>query len=635
MKMRAPAVPLITVDPYFSVWAPDTTLNFARTMHWTGKNNQITGTVTVDGVEYSFLGYHRNLRKMRQVSLDIDALFTTAVFENDAISLKVVFSTPLLPDDYHLLTRPVSYMQAVYSPLDGSDHDVSIRVMATEELCLNTPGQSPVETKDVSVSNLRGISIGNSVQNPLNRSGDDLRIDWGYFYLMTDLPDATVETLPNYYHKQTYISVSGSMQRNIPAMYFFAYDDCGKSIEYFGKPLSSYWNRNGQTILEAIAEAAGDYGKNLPRCRAFCEKLWNDAVASGGEKYAEILSLAYRQVIAAHKLVLDENGEILYISKECFSNGCAATVDVSYPSIPMFLLYNPELVKGMMRPIYRYAASKAWKYDFAPHDVGRYPLLNGQFYGDSLDRQMPVEECGNMLIMEANVAIATGSADFALSHLKVLEKWCDYLIRFGTDPKNQLCTDDFAGHLAHNCNLSLKAIMGLRGMAIIMKMLGKIKKAAFYRREAKKIAEIWMQTAVNEDGTTRLAFDRPDSYSMKYNMVWDKVWGTRIFTQKFMDAELADNKKHFNTYGMPLDNRAEYTKSDWMVWTASMASSKKTFMSYIAPLWKAYDESPSRVPLTDWYDTVSGRIVSFQHRTVQGGLFMRVLMDAWADKDIK
>ncbi len=642
MKLRAPAVPLITVDPYFSVWSPDTTLNYAKTMHWTGKSNHLSGVVTVDGTEYSFLGYHRNDHKMRQVSLDIDALFTTAVFENEAISLKVVFSTPVLPDDYRLLTRPVSYMQVTYTSLDGAKHEVSVKVSASEELCLDKALQSPVEAKEVSVAALRGVSLGNTVQKPLNRSGDDLRIDWGYFYLMCDLADAAVTITPNGYHKQTYISVSGSMQESAPAMYLFAYDDCGKSIEYFGKPLTSYWNKDGQTILEAIAEAAADYEENLPRCRAFCQKLWDDAVAAGGEKYAEILSLAYRQVIAGHKLAIDEKGEIIYVSKECFSNGCAVTVDVSYPSIPMFLLYNPELVKGMMRPIYKFAASKAWEYDFAPHDVGQYPLVNGQVYGLDkatgklrFEKQMPVEECGNMLIMEANVAIATGSADFAAAHLRVLERWCDYLIKYGADPENQLCTDDFAGHLAHNCNLSLKAVMGLRGMAIIMKMLGKTRKAAFYRKEAKKMADIWMSTAVNEDGTTRLAFDRPDSFSMKYNMVWDKVWGTRIFSQKFMDAELADNKKHFNTYGMPLDNRAEYTKSDWMVWTASMASKKSTFMNYIAPLWKAYNESPSRVPMTDWYDTVSSRIVTFQHRTVQGGLFMRVLMDAWKNKNIK
>ena len=166
-------------------------------------------------------------------------------------------------------------------------------------------------------------------------------------------------------------------------------------------------------------------------------------------------------------------------------------------------------------------------------------------------------------------------------------------------------------------------------------MLGRDAEAADYRKKAEAMTENWMATARYADGSTKLTFvDEGDTFSMKYNMVWDKIWGTGLFTQAFRDEELAHNRKHFNVYGMPLDNRAEYTKSDWLVWTASMASTKKAFMSYIAPLWKAYDESPSRVPMTDWYDTVSGRIVAFQNRTVQGGLFMRVLLDAWKDKKI-
>ena len=626
MKLRAPSVPLITVDPYFSVWSQDTILNTTKPVHWTGKNNSILGTVRVDGEKYSFLGYHRDIHKLTQVSLEITALSTVAVFENEKITLTTKYTTPVLLDDYELLTRPVSYLEITYSSKDGEKHNVEVKVQASEELCVNDPEGVEVEIEEVTVNkDVCGMKIGNKEQKPLNRSGDDVRIDWGYFYLTAK--GKNIKTDIERFEGLENIIVSASLEENKKQMYYFAYDDV-ESIEYFGKHLKSYWNKDGKTILEAIGEASEDYEKVMLRCEEFSEKLFSDAVEAGGEKYAELLSLAYRQVIAAHKLVLDENGDILYISKECFSNGCAATVDVSYPSIPMFLLYNPELVKGMMRPVYRYAQSKAWKFDFAPHDVGCYPLVNGQVYGDNaLKYQMPVEECGNMLIMETNVALVTGNADFAAKHLKLLEKWCDYLIRYGADPADQLCTDDFAGHLAHNCNLSLKAVMGLRGMAIIMKMLGKTKKAAFYKREAKKMADNWMATAMNSDGSSRLAFDQPDTYSMKYNMVWDKVWGTKLFTQKFMDNEIKHNFKHFNKYGMPLDSRADYTKSDWLVWTASMASKKSTFKAYIEPLWVAYNESSSRVPLTDWYDTKSSKVVGFQHRTVQGGLFMKILMD--------
>lgn len=624
MKLRPPAVPLITVDPFFSVWSPDAKLNHAKTEHWSSKGNSIIGTVKIDGKEYLFLGYHRDIHKIRQISLDVDALSTSAVFANDKITLKIKFLTPLIPDDYKLLTRPVSYLEISYESNDGNEHSVSVNIAASEELCLEEPNNIEVVTEKLKIGNLTALKMGNPTQKPLNRSGDEVKIDWGYLYLACSHEQAY--GFANEIWGDAHINITAPLTENQPVVYYFAYDDV-ESIEYFGKHLRSYWNKDGQTITEAIAEAAEEYGELKNRCKEFSDKLYNDASKSGGEKYAELLSLAYRQVIAAHKLVIDENGEILFISKECNSNGCAATVDVSYPSTPMFLLYNPELVKGMMRPVYKYAESDAWKFDFAPHDVGQYPLLNGQVYGDNQEKwQMPVEECGNMLIMEANVALATGNADFAKEHIELLEKWCRYLIKHGADPGHQLCTDDFAGHLAHNCNLSLKAIMGLQGMSMIMKMLGENEKSAYYREEAVKMAEIWKKTAVNPDGTTRLAFDKPDSYSMKYNMVWDKVWNSGLFGQEFMDAEIADNMKHFNEYGMPLDSRADYTKSDWLVWTASMASSDKVFEEYVAPLWKAYNESSSRVPMTDWYDTVSGKWVSFRHRTVQGGLFIKMLM---------
>ncbi len=628
MKLRAPAVPLITVDPYFSVWSADSMINHSKTEHWTGKGNSIIGTVNIDGEKLLFLGYHRDIKKIKQVSLDIDALSTTAVFENEKIVLKVQFVSPLLPDDYRLLTRPVSYLEIGCEYKDGKEHDVKINIAASEELCLDEPNNIEVVTEELKFGNITAMKMGNPIQKPLNRSGDNVKIDWGYLYLASDCPEA--ESYADEIWGDKHINISAPLKENTPLMYFFAYDDI-ESIEYFGKHLRSYWNKDSRNILDSIAEAAEEYSELKARCKEFSKKLYDDAFAAGGEKYAELLSLAYRQVIAAHKLVLDEDGKILFISKECFSNGCAATVDVSYPSTPMFLIYNPELIKGMMRPVYKYALSDAWNFDFAPHDVGQYPLVNGQVYAsnqkDILKWQMPVEECGNMLIMETNVALATGNADFAKEHIELLEKWCRYLIEYGTDPGHQLCTDDFAGHLAHNCNLSLKAVMGLEGMSIITKMLGETEKSAFYRSEAEKMAAVWMKTAVNDDGTTRLAFDRPDTYSMKYNMVWDKVWGSGLFTQEFMDAEIADNMRHFNEYGMPLDSRADYTKSDWLVWTASMASSDKVFEDYIAPLWKVYNESPSRVPMSDWYDTVSGKWVSFRNRTVQGGLFIKMLMD--------
>ena len=629
MKLRAPSIPLITVDPYFPVWSPNEKINFKETQHWTGAKNDLHGYVVIDGEELSFLGYYRNIKKIPQTSLEIDALSTKVTFENEKIKLNVRFMTPLIPTDLNLLTRPVSFMNVSYEKKDNSVQNVSIKVFVGDSLCLNRRSEKPTVTESVKLNGITAIKMGNEEQKLLNRSGDDLRIDWGYVWLaVTGEATADVTNV----HRFKHIMLNANIEEGEEKLFMFAYDDCAASINYFGKQLKSYWNKDGKTIEKAIEEAANDYSELTVRCDEFSEKMFTDAANAGGEKYAELLSLAYRQVIAAHKLVLDDNGDVLYISKECFSNGCAATVDVSYPSIPMYLYYNPELIKGMLRPVYKFAASDAWKYDFAPHDAGQYPLVTGQVYG--LDRatgellyekQMPVEECGNMIIMETNIAIAEGNAEFAKPNMDTLRGWCEYLIKYGDDPENQLCTDDFAGHLAHNCNLTLKAIMGIMGMSILSDMLGEKEDAKKYAEIAKEKADSWCERAVNADGSYKLAFDKDGSYSMKYNMVWDKIWGTELFDEKVYKKEIASNISHFNEYGLPLDSRCDQTKSDWLVWTATMAKSQTEFKKFITPLWNFYNETPDRVPMTDWYDTVSGTLIGFIHRTVQGGLFIKML----------
>lgn len=633
MKLRAPATPLITIDPYFSVWSTSNRLNDSMTKHWTGKTNEIIGTVCVDGEEFRFMGCGNAIP---QVSVDIDALTTTYVFANDSIELTASFMSPLFPDDLMLMSRPVSYLKTSVKALDGKEHDVTVKIAVSEEICLDTRNQYPVETEITEIAGLPTAKMGSTVQKVLNRSGDDLRIDWGYFYLTVAGKDAaaSVETGEriekhrrdgqDVEEKLTLTYVTAAAKGD--ALFMFSYDDI-MSIEYFGKQRPGYWKKDGKTIEAAIEEAYGDYDKLAKKAKCFGAKLFGDAVKAGGEKYAEMLSLAFRQAIAAHKLAADENGDALFISKECFSNGCAATVDVSYPSIPMFLLYNPELVIGMMRPIFKYADSEVWSFDFAPHDAGQYPLVNGQVYAGGInpDYQMPVEECGNMLVMAATASIASGDASFAKEHYADLETWAQYLIKFGVDPENQLCTDDFAGHLAHNCNLSLKAAVGLLGFAIVNRMLGNEEAYAKYTAEAEKIARSWETNAANGDGSYRLAYDRPGTFSMKYNAVWDKLFGTDIFSKSALSSELFSNFKQIRPYGMPLDNRADYTKSDWLVWTATLLSDKSDFERFIEPLWNAYHYTRSRVPMTDWYDTVSANQVGFQNRTVIGGLFIKLL----------
>lgn len=631
MKMRAPAMPILNIDPYFSVWIEKSVLE--NPVHWTGKPNSMSGRVFVDGEEYHFFGLktaaEASIEDMTVENTEIDAFSTAITYTNEKIRLTVRFTSPTLVTDLYYVSRPVAYCMTSYECTDGKEHEVKVRFCVGEEAVLNLKGEGKAVLKPVECDKVTAIAFGNEEQRVLNRSGDNVRIDWGYYYLaVKGKGKVSAAELDGMF------AVSAEAELNNKALFLFAYDDI-YSIEYFGEKLKAYWKKDGKTIEEALDEAAEDYFDITARCDEFSDSLKKRATQAANEKYAELLLLAYRQVMAAHKLVVDTNGELLYISKECFSNGCAATVDVTYPSAPMYLLYNTELLKAMLRPVMRFAESDGWKLDFSPHDVGRYPLVNGQNYSVKTNEngervidmkdQMPVEECGNMLILFAAISETENDISFAEKYIDTIQKWSRYLVKYGLDPENQLCTDDFAGHLAHNVNLSIKAVAGIAGYSLLLSRLGKKEEAEKMMNTAHEYAADIVKRAENADGSFRLAFDKPDTFSLKYNCVWDKLWKLNLFPDRFYSGELARMKKELLPYGVPLDSREKYTKSDWIIWTASLFADTEDFLMFSDTLWNAYNTTKDRVPMTDWYYSDTADLKGFRHRSVQGGLFIRLL----------
>jgi hypothetical protein len=295
----------------------------------------------------------------------------------------------------------------------------------------------------------------------------------------------------------------------------------------------------------------------------------------------------------------------MLFAKENFSNGCIATVDVLYPSAPLFLFFAPKMLEAQLLPVLEYSALARWKFPFSPHDLGQYPLANGQVYGGgekTEEDQMPVEESGNMLILVDAVERAEGKTDLAERYWPQLTKWAEYLKRDGLDPQNQLTTDDFAGHVAHNANLSIKAIDALAAYADLAKLLDHKDVAAQYKTLAKGMAEKWVGMA-QEGDHFKLAFDSPNTWSQKYNLVWDELLDYDLFPKRVRESEMAFYMTKLNKYGLPLDNRADYTKLDWSLWTATLASDPKQFNEIMDRIYSWINEGPSRVPLTDWYDT--------------------------------
>jgi len=239
---------------------------------------------------------------------------------------------------------------------------------------------------------------------------------------------------------------------------------------------------------------------------------------------------------------------------------------------------------------------------------------------------MPVEESGNMLILVDALARAEGNAQLAERYWPQLSGWAQYLKEKGLDPENQLTTDDFAGHVAHNSNLSIKAIEALAAYADLAHLLKHDDVAKDFGRTAKEMAAKWVGMA-KEGDHYKLAFNSPGTWSQKYNLVWDQVLGYNLFPQTVRESELLFYMSKINSYGLPLDNRADYTKLDWSVWTAALASKPAQFNAIIDPIYKWMNETSNRVPLTDWYDTKNGKQIGFQARSVVGGVYIKALSD--------
>ncbi len=561
--------------------------------------------------------YLRFARSAVQRLADVQATQTHYTLECGAVELKLSFTAPLLLEEMEMVSRPVNYLTYSLTSKDGRSHEVSLHWEAGPQWALDEPEQ-PSVIECVEEGSLSGVRAGSVRQDILGKRGDDVRIDWGYFYLMAPKGEA-VSHIDHENGCMTLQRDLGCVEQAAGHL-LLAYDDI-YSIQYFGQNLRPYWNRQeDQTIGSQLAKAEKEYGQRMTQCEALDRELMEKATKVGGRAYAELCALAYRQAIAAHKLVQTAEGETLYLSKENFSNGSIGTVDVTYPSAPLFLLYNPELLKGMMNPIFHYTESGRWKKPFAAHDVGTYPLANGQTYGGD----MPVEDCGNMLFLTSAIAAVEGHAQYAESHWKSLTEWVAYLEKHGLDPDNQLCTDDFAGHWAHNANLSVKSIVAIGCYSQLAAALGQQEVAKKYYDLAKEMAGQWMKLADDGDHY-RLAFDRPNTWSQKYNLVWDKLLKWGLFPEEVAQKELAYYLKQQRRYGLPLDCRESYTKTDWVIWTATMAPDSETFEALVEPIHRMMNETESRVPMSDWMQTDSARQRGFQARSVVGGYFIRLL----------
>jgi hypothetical protein len=647
---RPPSVPLVTFDPYLSIWSAADHLTDRATQHWTGRQHALVSLIRVDGASYRLMGDEPgSVPALAQVGLEVTPTRSIYNFENDKVHVTLTFMRPALPDDLDAMALPLNYITWQVRSLDGRKHEVQIYDSTSSELVVNKNDQKVTWARE-KAGRLTALRVGTADQDVLGSSGDDHRIDWGYAYAAAradqavgaiggnevllqafidggTLPSADDPRMPRAVSDQQPVMAfvfdlgnvaAGTVTRQV----MVAYDEL-YAIEYFGKKLLPYWRRNGITAARMLQNASRDYPKLARRCAKFDEELTADATRAGGAKYAQMCALAYRQCACACGLAADTKKQPLFFTKENTSNGDIATVDVFFPMDPQWLLLSPALAKATLVPILSYAASWHWKFPNAPHDLGTYPIASGR---DDGGEGMPVEESGNMLVLCDAVAQIDGNAHFVDPWWPKLTQWAEYLEQYGLDPENQLCTDDFMGHLAHNSNLSIKAILGLACYGDLCRLRGDNAGAEKYHQMAKTDATHWLKVAA-DDNHFRLAFDKPDTWSQKYNLVWDRILDLNVFPPEVAQKEIAHYKSVIERYGVPLDSRTKLTKTDWSFWSATLADNQSDFETLTSPIYDYLNETTARSPFVDSYVTTNVHSSGMHARPVIGGVFIKMLAD--------
>lgn len=663
--VRPPAVPLIVRGPYVSTWmAADNTAGNWPTF-WTGAVKAITGIVRVDGKAYLLIGAPTGITSnATQVSLEITATQSRYVYAAGGMHVYVDFVSPVEATDSKKLSMPFGFINVQAVSVDGNAHDTSFYFDISGEWAHGDSTQNIGWTRnDVAAtpSTVSAFAVTPSSPTQFGESND--YASWGTAVFATATTGIKYQSGADTTVRPLFIG-GGSLANTIDTVQprpinqnwpVFAYEsDLGMvsgtpsasrtfvlgnvrqpAGNYQGAPLpplwQAYWPTWQAMLTDAYADAVG--GTLVQRADALDDKVSEDAVAAGGWHYAGLCALALRQAFGGVELVNTGADPWMYL-KEISSDGNLSTVDVIYPAMPAYLYANPLLLRYLLEPLLIYGENTTlWQQPFAEHDLGaHYPIGDGHNAGTDSSQplgggeNMPVEESANMLIMTGAYLKYANSPDatmFVNSHYTILKKWADYLVANALDPGSQNQTDDFTGFIAHSSNLALKGILGLGAMAQISTAVGQTTDANNYKTTSQSYITQWSQKSQDSTMThLKLAYDGDDTtWSLKYNSYPDRLLGLGLIPAATLAEETTWYAQQKAAYGYPLDSRHTYTKADWEMWMAAGVGDPALRQNVVDALYHFANATPSRVPMTDWYDTVAGTQNGFQARPVIGGLF--------------
>ncbi len=597
---------------------------------------------------------------MTQTGLEVTATRSIYTLTGGGVTLTVIFFSPVELGDLHRQSIPFSYVTVTAANTDNNGHEVSIYVDVSAEW---VHGDSSQQVTWAQRTTGTTVALSTTPATPSVLHQDNEQASWGTLIFAADNKvgltwqtgqdtvvrgaAATTGALPNTNDTVQPRAIDdrwpvfafnqnlGMVAAGVTSVPFTLYIGHARTpaVSYLDTQLNPWWTRYWSDWPAMLDWFAADYPTALARGTALDNQIAADASAAVGgstlgKRYAAICSLAVRQAVAGTELV-DRNGNPWAFLKEISSDGNVSTVDVIYPAFPAYLYLNPAYLQLLLEPILDYAEHGDWTETFAPHDLGQtYPIAAGQHHPQEED--MPVEESANALIMVAALLQrlpAAEAKEFAQTHYAILRQWAEYLVANALDPGDQFNTDDFTGHIPHSVNLALKGIIGIGAMGIVAASAGDDADHDHYLSVSRGYASLWAENAKDSSGShLRLRYDQDSTWSLKYNGYPDALLGLDLVPTGTAFFEASWYQSQAGDFGVILDPRNPYTKTDWEIWTAAWLANYPVRDTLIEGVYNFANVTSGRVPFSDWYQVATAELATvdgvhgFADRPVIGGV---------------
>ncbi|KAH6604549.1 glutaminase a [Trichoderma cornu-damae] len=634
---RPPAAPLAVRAPYLNVWLngqtngqPSGYLPGQWPRFWTQGIQAWQGFVRVDGQVYNWMGGAPGASNVDQQSLKYTSTRTTFTMNvAGKVQLVAEFFSPVFPDDLRRQSIPFSYLSVSVASLDGRSHQVQIYTDVSGEWASGDNSQI-IRWEHLAAGGVRSHKFYRQNQEVFNEAND--QASWGNWYWSTgDVSGVTYQIGQDTVVRGQFLS-SGTLTGAIDTSYRAVRDRW--PVFAFARDLGSVGTSGSASTLFTIGVAQddailfqgqggspqeipslwtnyfneqdlvpffyGDFAYASQYATSLDNRVASDSIAAGGKDYLTITSLAVRQAFGALQYTGTEDNVRVFL-KEISSNSDIQTVDVIFPTWPIMLYLDPNLIKYTLSPLIENQESGHYPNKYAIHDLGRFPQALG--YPQGNDEAMPLEECGNMIIMMLSYAQKTGDVDYLRQHWTLMAQWAEYLIEDAKIPANQL----------NQTNLAIKGIIALEAMSRIAQLTDHSALSANYSSIAHDYFDFWSLHGINRAAV-------PNHSVLQYDAA--ASYGLDFIPQSVYDMQSDFYQTKANKYGVVLDTRGTLTKTDWEMFAAAVAKpdTKAMFISLIA---KWINETSTWRAFTDLYDTNTGGYPGnqFTARPVVGGVF--------------